>query len=565
VTRALLIASGLLVLAGCAASGPGVPVACTSDAECGSGQLCFAEGCGDPGRGIVVEVGGDPVGGLYARDVPIADGTLGKDRDFELGGPLIVTGEFQREKTGDIDPTNRTFYREPVVVRALGQSELIPGISRVFEQRFERPERGRFTMNVGAGKFRLTAWPMDPSVPPASVEDVSVEPGMNSPDVIFAFPSVEGAVTLSGRLIKRIDATQVPHVEIALAQTSMDLQAFDPTTREPLSQRFPVASASGSTQGDFTITLGPRAKELPAVLLVASPREASAWAPTKSFLVEAPFPNAVTLELGDFGDPVTLVGQAFEPSGNPLANAQVMVEGVVAGGGTYRSRVVLTDAAGTWQLNTLPNAPGESLSVYVIPPPMSEAAVTRTPVKVEALEPDQLGRLLAPEIKAQPRLTVSGQVLTPEGEPARNVGVRALESVANVASGPTRPFPLDPVEVVTDESGAFTLKLDPAAWRLEFVSADLPLASRLVTVRSEVDAQGEYVKDFSLPVVTLAKGRSVSGTVRGTVGLTAGAPVPYSTLRFYRVTAVEGRASAILLGSTVADDKGRYSVVLPSR
>jgi hypothetical protein len=560
-TRALLLGAAL-ALAGCAAAPNTQVVACTSDAECGAGQLCFAEGCGDPGKGIVVELGGDPVGGLYARDVPIADGTLGKDRNFDLGSPLLVTGEFQREKSGNIDPTNRTFYNEPVVLRAIGQSELIPGISRVFEQRFDRPERGRYTMNVGAGKFRLTAWPVDPSVPPASSDNVAVEPMMNAPDVTFAFPAVEGAVTLSGRLIKRLDATQVPNVEIALTQTTMDLQAFDPSTKEALSQRFPVSSTAGSSQGDFTITLGPRAKELPAVLLVASPRDASSLpTPTKSFLIEAPFPNAVTLELGDFGDAVPLKGQVIDHAGQPVADAQVLLQGVVAGGGTYRSRVVMTDATGTWKVTTLVNAPDQALSLIVIPPPMSDSAVTRVAVKFDPVT----GQLDKSTVTCDQRLTVSGLVVTPEGEPARNVGVRALEHVANIDSGAERPFPLDPVEVLTDDAGAFTLKLDPATWRFEFVSSDLPLASRLVTVRSQTDANGELVNQVALPTVSLAKGRTVSGVVTGTVSLTANAPVPYTTLRFFRVTAVEGRASAILLGSTVADDKGHYTVVLPSR
>jgi hypothetical protein len=63
----------------------------------------------------------------------------------------------------------------------------------------------------------------------------------------------------------------------------------------------------------------------------------------------------------------------------------------------------------------------------------------------------------------------------------------------------------------------------------------------------------------------LAEGRTVTGRVTGTIAQRPGVPVPYSTLRFFRVTAVEGKASAILLGATVADADGRYTVVLPGR
>lgn len=557
-TRASASLALLLLAAapGCAAFAPAPPAGrCASDLDCGPGQLCFAEGCGDPGKGIVVEVGGDPLGGLYARDVPIDDGSLGKARDFNLGGPLQVTGEFQREKTGNVDPTNRTFYNEPVIVRAIGESELIPGISRVFEQRFERPERGRYVMNVGTGRFRVTAWPVDPSVPPAAVGGVLVSPD-NAPDVTFAFPAVEGAVTISGRLLKRFDPTQVPNLEIALSGTSMDVQAFEPDNHEPLSQRFPISS-----QGVFTLTLGPRAKELPAVLFEVTPRGNTTPTPSKTFLVEAPFPNSVTLELGDYGEAVDITGHVVDSKGAPVDQAQVVVQGTVNGGGTFRSRVVLTNADGSFSLSTLANAPEQPLSVYVFPPAMSEAAVTRANLLIDAAT----GKIQPEVVACDERLAVRGQVLTPAGEPAAGVGVRALEHATSVDPATARPFPLDPVEVLTDVDGNFELKLDPATWRLEFVAPGLPLASRLVTVRALTDDKGEPVTELDLPVVTLAKGRTVTGRVTGTVSLTANAPVPYSTLRFFRVTPVEGRPSAILLGSTVADDQGQYTIVLPSR
>lgn len=564
--RALAFTCAAL-LAACASGGPSAPVApCVTNDECGSGQLCFAEGCGDPGKGIVVEVGGDPLGGLYARDIPIADGTLGQSRDFELGGPLLVTGEFQREKTGDVDPTNRTFYAEPVLLKAVGQSELIPGISRPFEQRFERPERGRFEMSVGAGRYRLSAWPSDPSVPPASVGDVVASPDLMAPDVTFAFPAVEGAVTLSGRLVKKIDATQVPNLEIALTSTTMDLQAFDPDTREALSQRFPVSSGSASSRGDFTITLGPRAKDLPAALLVATPREANADAPTKTFLVEAPFPNTLTLELGDFGEPFTVKGQVLDRAGAAVIQAQVLMEGTVTGGGRYRSRVVLTDSNGVFTVRTLSHPPDQSLTLIVIPPPMSDAAVTRVGVKLDPKTADPItGELRVDTVTCDQRLAVRGTVVSPDGTPAPLVGVRALEHVASAEPGSERPFPLDPVEVLTDSAGDFELKLDPATWRLEFVAAELPLASRLVTVKSLVDSEGKPITQQTIPTVGLARGRTVSGRITGTIALKPGSPVPYSTLRFFRVTPVEGKDSAILLGSTVADDAGRFTVVLPDR
>lgn len=561
--KRLVLGAMALLVAGCSMGAPSgsAAILCNSDAECPSGQLCFAEGCLDPGRGIVVEVRGDPQAGLYAHDVPIADGTLGKERNFDLGAPIQMTGEFQREKTGAVDPTNRTFYNDPVVLRAVGFSELIPGVSRAYEQRFDRPERGRYAMSTGEGLFRLTAWPDDPSVPPASVNNLSVNASSPPPDVTFAFPAVEGAVTISGELFSRYDTTQIPHVAIALTDVSLDVQAFDPDSREPLSQRFPVSS-----QGFFTITLGPRAKALPAVQFVVTPRTNAAPTPSKTFLVEAPFPNSVILEFGEYGPPVEVEGQALDSTGAPIAQAQVLIEGEAIGGGDFRSQVVLTDGEGRFTLQSLASPDGQSLSLVVIPPPASDgrvvqAAVTKIPVKV-----DGVSKTLDPAVvTCDDRMSVVGQVLTPAGEPAIAVGVRATEQVATTEPGAERPFPLDPVEVLTTVDGRFELKLDPATWRIEFVAAGLPLASRQVTVRPIVDANGERQMNVTLPPVTLSQGRTVTGLVTGTVSLKANAPVASSPVRFYRVTSIEGTPAAILLGSTVTNDEGRYTIVLPSR
>jgi hypothetical protein len=236
------------------------------------------------------------------------------------------------------------------------------------------------------------------------------------------------------------------------------------------------------------------------------------------------------------------------------------VEGTVAGGGTYRSSVATTDENGVYTLSTLANAPGQSLSLFVIPPPMSDAAVTRVNLSIDPVT----GSFEPQVVTCNERLTVTGQVLTPEGAPARGVRVRAVEQVASADPGSARPFPLAPVEVFTDEDGRYVLKLDPATWRLEFVAPALPLASRLVTVRPLTDDQGNPVTTFTQPTVSLASGRTISGVVTATMSIKSDAPVPNATLRFFRVTSVERRRSAILLGSAVTGEDGRYSIVLPA-
>lgn len=569
VTRTITRAAIALFLTGCALGAPVDRLArppCNSDAECGAGMLCYAEGCGDPGSGIVAEVAGDPLAGQYTRDFAIDDGTLGPARDFDLATPLMVRGEFQRERTGNPDPTNRTFYTESVLLRAIGESELIPGITRTYQQKFDKPERGYFQMNLGAGAFTVTALPVDPSVPPIALPDVRVRPGFDTPYLNFAFPAVEGAITVSGRLVKRVDTTKLPAVEIALTDSTsaMDLQAFDPETRAPLSQRFPVSSGTAGAKGDFTMTLNPAANQLRTVLFVATPRVAGSTVPTKTFAAATPLPNNLFFELGDFGEAFKVTGLVKGPDGLPVSGAQVMLEGTVNGDGTFRSRIVLTDVAGQFTVDTLASRRDQTFLATVVPPPTGAAAVTQVPVRVEA-GVGGIGTLSTPTLKCNSRLTVTGTVLRPSGTPAQLVTVRAIEQVASVEPGTERPFPLDNVEVTTDAEGHFTMQLDPATWRFEFVAPDLPLASRLVTVRSRVDSTGAPITSVEVLPVQLPEGRKVSGTVRAVVGQRPDAPVANATLRFFRVTSVEGRKSAILLGTALTKESGEYSVFLPTK
>jgi hypothetical protein len=552
-----MLAALLLVVTGCFSSAGLSRAACTSNEQCGTGQLCFAEGCGDPGTGIVVEVAGDGLASQFAQDFPIDDGTLGASHDFDLGAPLQIIGEFQRERTGNPDPTNRTFYTDAVRLVATGVSTLVPGIARSFEQRIDAPVRGTYEMAVGAGTFSVVALPVDPSVPPITVSGVAVRAGLETPAVDFVFPSVDGAVTVSGQLLKTIDTSVVPAVQVALqVGNAIDLQAYDPVTRDPLSQRFPVSSGQVGANGNFTITLNPTVRTLNSVLFVAMPRDATSITPTREFVVPTPLPATMTLQLGDFGAPVKVSGQAMSVRNEVIANAQVVLEGAVVGGGTFRSRVVSTDANGVFALDTLEGL--DVMTLTIVPPSTSTSAVTTSKVRVPASDGPLDGVLPCDD-----RVQLTGQLLKPDGTPAAGVAVRAVEQSLS-ATAVRRPLPLDPVDGVTGDDGSFSLRLDPATWRLDFRPGTLPLASRLVTVDNLIDSTGAKVMAQTLPSpVQLANGRTVSGTVLAQVGGKAGATVPFASVRFFRVKPVFGQASAILLGTTVADERGSYTITLP--
>ncbi len=559
--RAPLTALALaLVAAGCASSrisAASLPT-CENDAQCAAGQLCYAEGCGDPGKNVVVEVSGGSLTGQHARDFPIADGTLARSTDFNLGTALTVSGEFQRERTEIPNPTNRAVYAETVLVRAVGESLLIPGIQRTYEARFDSPERGRFQMNVGAGRFELTALPADRSVPPLQVPDVEVHAQASSASITFAFPAADGAPIIAGQLAKALSSTLIPGQPVPLTMSNVEVQLFDATTRQPLSQRFPVAS----TTGEFQIAASPEAVHRSALLLVAGPREVGTPAPTKSFLLATPLPSAVLLEYGDFGPAKAVTGRVVDAKGAPVAGAQVFLEGLVAGDGTFRSLIVETNGEGAFTLEALASRQTGSFTLSIAPPMNSPSAYTRKQVTVTIADGEAT---LSPDVVTlDERLLVRGRVLGPDGTPAQSVGVRATIQEAASSAG-ERTLPREPAQAVSDAEGAFELRLDPGVWRFEYYPGQsLPLASRLVTVNPTVDALGLPLPTFDLPTVSLANGRRVTGEVTGVMGTRVGAPLPYAQLRFFRATWVEGRPSAILLGTAVADERGRYEIVLPN-
>ncbi len=163
--KVVLPITALVLIVGCSVDPNGPSESCASDDQCQAGQLCFAEGCGDPGRNIVVEIEGGELN-PRARDFALEAGKLGAVYDFAIGEPFSLSGEFQRERSASANPLDRSSYTEPVLVRAVGQSMLLPGLQRIYEERFSMPERGLFSMRVGAGSFLLTAMPGDRTVPP---------------------------------------------------------------------------------------------------------------------------------------------------------------------------------------------------------------------------------------------------------------------------------------------------------------------------------------------------------------------------------------------------------------
>jgi hypothetical protein len=564
----LLALALVAVVTGCSGEGPQLEPICTTDDECPSAQLCFAEGCGDPGKNIVVEVEGGALNGQFARDFALEAGKLGAVSNFSIGSPLTVSGEFQRERSFSSNPLDRTSYTESVVLRAVGQSVLLPGVMRIYEERFASPERGAFQMKVGAGTFTVTAMPGDRTVPPVVN---SIELPSNSPSLTFVFPAVDGAPALTGQLIKKIDATLLPPEPVLLSSsTAVDLQLFDAQTSEPLSQRFPVAA----TSGEFAITISPEARNRSRLMILAAPREPGAPIPTKRFVLDSQISAAVSLEYGEFGESAEIEGTIVDSQGAPIAGAQVVLEGTVVGDGTFRSKIVQTNPAGEFKVISLGSKSDGSFQLTVVPPKGSRAAYSQrnVTVKVTRMPGTNATATLSPKIfTLDDRLIARGVVNQPGSDkPAAGVFVRATLQVATRTTlEELKALPIEPAESITGEDGTFELPLDPGIWRFEYMPGGLlPISSRLVTLKAAVDDRtGVKATTQTLTPVSLSFGRTVTGNVTGEVLGANGTmvqAVPYSQLRFFRVTTVEGRPASILLGTAIADDRGKYQVVLPT-
>ena len=67
-----------------------------------------------------------------------------------------------------------------------------------------------------------------------------------------------------------------------------------------------------------------------------------------------------------------------------------------------------------------------------------------------------------------------------------------------------------------------------------------------------------------LGTLALPKARRVTGSVMNAGGAEVEL-MPSATIRYFRVTQSDGEPTSVLLGSTIADSKGNYTITLPTR
>jgi hypothetical protein len=540
--------------AGCLVQGgppsDGARPTCQSDEQCEGAQVCFVDGCGDPGSNLAVEIIPNARSGYHAQDFLIPE--LKGVQNFELYPGATLTGAIvQTSSVGSgADAGTPSPYTRPVSVRALGESALIPGLVRRFET-LVTTEEARYVLPVATGFYTVVLTPADLTLPPqfqppAPGERLRVYPG-EAQEAGFTLPALSSLTAVSGVLVQ---------VSGQLLQVPMEVQALARDTLEPLSQPAPVAPDLGT----FKLWVPPAAAAQ-GYLIRATPRlSIGAQVPSKLFEVRAEGEGTMAeLEMGAFGEPVTVSGQVVSHEGTPLAGATVYTRGVVEGGGIFRSQQVSTDTAGRFQLQALPSKSGVPSDLWVVPPPRSPSGVLRTQVNITPL--------MAPleSLSAPPKVQVLGEVRLPEGagHPALDVQVlaeplRALEGHALPAAG---------ASATTNGAGQFRLPLEPGHYRLDILpGGSLPRVSRFITVPSELQSAPEGPQSLVLDPLRLSLGRSVVGTVRTPTRSGGSSEVaPNASLRFYRLVRVDERDSHVLLAETAADAAGNYSVVLPTR
>jgi hypothetical protein len=482
--------------------------------------------------------------GLLAQDLALDD--VHAQQDIAASFPGMLQGSIQFLNGSPPQPTP---YDNSVAIRGRGESEIIPGVTRTFEVTLA-PGRdgnpgstsgGLFALPVNAGVYAITANTLDPLIPPAVTQTrTAVRPGSISiVDILL------GALTTPEVFVRIIGPS---------SPSGLAIQAFsDPVATRPLSQRVPAGSG-------VNLQLSPAVLLNPSFVVQVAPLDPLALVPQKTF---GPFPSTLTppsqnLDMGNFGLPAVVTGRIVDSQGVGISSATVYVDGRVGGGGTFKSRAVLTDEAGRFSLNTLRSAPDSNSTVWVIPPAQSGSGILRLRRAIDGADTIAIGNLICPD-----KIVVEGKIFKSDDSNAPGVQVIAVP----IQSLNGLPVPGNGDQAVTDAESSFSLKLDPAIYRLDFIpSAQLPRASRFVAIAPEANPSGGY-RPVQLSDFALSKGRRITGTVTAPTSPNDNARLaPFTSLRFFRlINDLDGRPSSVLLAETVSDARGTYSVSLPSR
>jgi hypothetical protein len=527
---------------------------CFRDSDCPDNEVCFVDGCGDPGQGIRVEVSPQSSAGRFAQDLALDD--IHARQDLQLSFPAVLEGSIKFQES---EPPQVVPYSGRISVRGQGESEIIPGVTRTFDVTLALSQGGSadpafscpggpgtvWCLPVNAGVYSITVNTLDLDKPPATTQTrTAVRPGLIS-TIDFLLGAFSPTYNVSGQITAPVDPA------------TLDLQAFtDPISLHPLSQR-----VGANHRGEFTLYLAPSTLLIHNFVIQVSPHDATAPVPQKIFgpFSAIPNPPGLNLDMGSYGERVVVSGQIVDSHQSGISNATVYVDGRVGGGGTFRSQAVLTDSSGNFSLSTLRSAPDASSTFWAIPPTQSSSGILRLPLAIRSGGPMPLGAIACPD-----KVIVQGKIYNSDDSIAS--GVRVMATPINALGG--LPLPANGSQDITDATSSYSLKLDPAVYRLDFIPGDQrPRVSRFATVAADPDPSGGF-RLVQLDDVALSNGRRITGSVFAVVNLGDDHTqiAPSTSLRFFRlITDLDNRPSSVLLAETVSDGRGMYSVSLPSR
>lgn len=532
---ALLAALLLASCTGSYLSKESTPRACTLDSQCDSGQVCLEFGCASPDTGLVVLV--------TPRGETLLPQTF---TEVDTSKPLSL----QLSPPGGFEITSDSW---PLLVDTLGTYRGLPDVTpSTPTARLSSVPNTPTRLRLPAGRYTVRATPVDGPRPPLQV-DVSIQaPGVFAP-LALSFPTAATLVPLTGSLIAPA-LFELRNESRPSERVEFELQAYRPDAT-PLSRAVRVG-ANGSDAAPFTLALA-QIDLREKIRLQVTPVTGIGPHTTFEGTVEQLQLRAASpgLSLGNVR-PNRLEGSVSDPEGRPVAAARVSAEGLLPGGGTFRSTEVQTDANGRFSVDVLHDPEGfERYRLLVVPPVEAPLAITRS-VDFELRGTASPLKLPAPLVVTAPT-RVTGRVLDASGRPVAGATVHA-DPATETSTTDGEPLPLRAADALTDATGGFSLSLTPGSYHFDYtapLSTQAPSATRGPFRVSGVTS--------SLPELQFSVARIVNGSARGPDG----AALDGALVRVYRTVpaSLEGtgrRSSLIARGQVLTG--GTFSVVLPA-
>jgi hypothetical protein len=485
---------------------------CSIDGDC-SGDVCYAGLCRTRATrlaAIYAEVSAaDPQLGVL--QVASIDPRLSPVINFQLVPVLAVSGTVLQ----DPDPTQPGATPTAVPGASVVFTDADAGIpGRAQSLSTTTDSFGDFALTIPASSWNTAARP--PSSPPL-LDGGVVSSNVSNFQLEIPAPSSISATIVSG------DAGVGGLLVTAVT-----------TAGDPLGPGAKTLAPDGS----FRLSLPP---QTPTYALQIGPSSPTATIPTFNPRIVTPPDTPTVFDIGPLPAPTLLSGRVVDVDGGPVKTARVEAVSTDVTGWVM-SRQTDVDPSGAFTLLLVEG----NYVVEAVPDPDPAQPGLSGAIPV-GLDGGIIGTQMPP-ILCPPKAHAKGTVLQPDGRPGgpgyQIVASRLPDSLVSGRPGTATP---------TDAAGSFELVGDPGQYRLTVLptpESGLPLTYAVV----QLTATGDVA---TLPPITAAPPVQVFGSVFG-----AGkAPVQSAAVSFYALDSTGQRA--VLIGSTLTDANGAYSVVLP--